>query len=148
MNRRTTILTILIVLMHAVLFAQNDCVKCDIEKVITVSENHGNLTFQIIEDFLCTFADSCEINVEYSEWSNEVLYELLENEPEMVINVLESGENKISKTVLNEIENPVYDFDLQKIYEKVSAIKNQGSLKGEILKSLVLAADKEGIEIK
>lgn len=134
--------------MHPVLSAQSDCVKCDIEKLITVSENPGNLTFQMIDGFFCTFDDSCKMNVEFSQWSNEILFILLENEPEIVIKILETCEIDTSKNVLNEIENPVQDFDYQKIYEKVLETKTQGNLKVKILDSLVLAAEKEGIEIK
>lgn len=134
--------------LKSTVFAQMDCKKCDIEKVKTVNENIDNLTFQMVEDFLCTFDNSCRTNIEYSEWSNEMLYKLLESDPNLVFKVLEQSQGGNIETLLDEIENPIHDFDYQKIHDKISDVRTKSNFKEKVLKSIELAADKEGTKIK
>jgi hypothetical protein len=142
------ILTIALTLTLSTSFAQTDCEKCDIEKVKTVHENIDNLTFKMVEDFLCTFDHSCETNIEFSQWSNEMLYKVLDKEPELTIKVLDQSQLYNFEILLDEIENPIHDFDYQNIYEKVSEVKTENDFKQKVLKSIELAADKEGMTIK
>ena len=58
--------------------ADKNCKSCDIEKVKIVNDHLDSLTFQIVKDFLCTFDKSCINNAEYSEWSNETLFLVIE----------------------------------------------------------------------
>jgi hypothetical protein len=92
-------------------FSQEECTKCDIDKVKTVEENMKNLNYQIIEDFLCTFDVSCKTNEEYSEWSNELIFKVVENYSALRIKVLEQSQNIDRILILNEIENPSLDYN-------------------------------------
>ena len=56
---------------------KQECEKCDGKKVLAVSQNMDNLNYQMIYDLLCTFDGSCSRNVEYSEFSNDILYKVL-----------------------------------------------------------------------
>ncbi len=143
-----TILTIILTLTISTSFTQTDGKKCDIEKVKVIHDNIDNLTFQMVIDFLCTFDSSCDTNIEFSEWSNEMLYKLLDKEPELIIKGLDPGRLDNIEILLDEIENPIHDFDYQIIYEKVSEVKTENDFKRKVLKSLELAADKEGTKIK
>lgn len=143
-----SILTVILTLTVSIVFAQSDCIKCDIEKVKIVNDNMDNLTFQMVEDFLCTFDNSCGNSAEYSEWSNETLYNLLDKNPNLIFKVVDQNEMDNIPTLLNEIENPIHEFDYQRIYEKVSDLKTKSDIKEKILRSIELASDKEGIKIK
>ncbi len=142
------ILTIALTLTLSTSIAQTDCNKCDIEKVKTVHDNFDNLTFKMVNDFLCTFDNSCETNIEYSQWSNEILYKVLDKEPELTIKVLDQSQLDNIEILLDEIESPIHDFDYQKIYEKVLEVKTEKDFKQKVLKSIELAAEREGIKIK
>lgn len=148
LKTKQTILTIILTITLSTVFAQSDCLKCDIEKVKIVNDNIDKLTFQMVKDFLCTFDNSCGANIEYSEWSNEILYKLLDKNPDLVFKVLEQNNFDNIKTLLDEIENPIHEFDYQRIYEKVSDLKTKSDIKGRVLKSLELASDKQGTKIK
>ncbi len=142
------ILTITLTLTLSTSFAQTDCKKCDIEKVKTIHDNIDNLTFKMVKDFLCTFDNLCETNIEFSQWSNEMLYKLLDKEPELIIKVLDQSQLDNIEILLDEIENPIHEFDYQKICEKVSEVKIESDFKQKVLKSIKLVADNEGIKIK
>ncbi len=141
------ILIIVLILKLSVVFAQIDYKKCDIEKVKIVNANLDSLTFQMIEDFLGTFDKSCISNIEYSQWSNEMLYRLFDNEPDLVFKVIEHGQIDNYQILLDEIENPIHDIDFQKIYDRISEIKTKSDFKERVLNSLESASNKEGKRI-
>ena len=140
------IFTVLIVLGFTNLYAGNDCKKCDIEKVKIVNEHLDSLTFQIIYDFLCTFDSSCRTNAEFSEWSNETIFKLLDKSPKLFFQVIVKRQID-NKLILREVENPLLDFDLQKIYNKVKTINVLSEIKKEYLDAICKAADFNGVKI-
>ena len=142
------ILTILLTLTLSTLFAQKGYNKCDIEKVKTVHENIDNLTYEMVENFLLTFDSSCETNIEFSQWSNEMLYKLFEKDPDLTLKVLEQSNLNNIETLLDEIKNPIKETDYQKIYDKILRTEKRSQLQEKILKSIEVAADKQGLKIK
>ena len=139
--------TVLTLLTFTTIFAATPCDKCDIEKVKIVNEHLDSLTFQIVSDFLCTFDSICKNNVEYSEWSNETLFKVLEKSPTIFFQVA-AKEQVNSKLLLREIESPIHDFDLQKIYDKIKATSEPTNIKAKYLNALIVAAQKDGQKIK
>ena len=126
------------------------CEKCDIEKVQRAYEHLDNLTTEIVGEFLCTFDPKCTVNVEFSQWSNETLFRVLESSPETFFKSLKHS--KIDREqIVREIAEPIEDFDLQTIYLKIKQTPVSADIdtfKTRILNSLILAADKGGQRIE
>ncbi len=117
-----------------------DCTKCDIQIVINTNKRLQELTRENIHCFLLGFDKSCSNNVEYSEFSNEVLFKVVYNYPNEFINALSNM--LIDQTyILEELSNPVLDFEWNKI---ITVIKNteQSKMKNKILYSLKKIAKK------
>jgi len=123
------------------------CEKCDIEKINIIYNNLDNLTFEMVDDFLCTFDKSCKNNVEFTQWSNEMLFKVLTKSPELYFKVLTKGKLKNAELLLEEIKNPVIEIDYQIIYDKIKKVDTEEKLKKEYLKMLRIEAEKEGIMI-
>ncbi len=121
---------------------QTDRDKCDINKVKMVNEHSGNLTLQIIADFLCTFDKSCKSNTEFSEWSNETLFKVLYKSPGIFFRAI--AKHQINTELLvGEIENPINDnIDLRKIYNKVKTTSAPPELKTKFLNALLVSITK------
>jgi len=143
---RIILITILIFTLTK-MSATNFCEKCDIEKVKTINDNLDNLTFEMLDEFLCTFDKSCENNVEFSEWSNEMLFKVLDKSTELYFKVLTNGKIENAEIILEEIKNPIVEIDYQKIYDNVKRVDTQEKLKKEYLRVLKIAAEKGGIKI-
>ena len=124
------------------------CQKCENEKVKVIRDNIDNLTTQMVKDFLCTFDNSCSTNIEFTQWSNEMLFKVLDKEPRLIINALDQNHFGNIEILLEEIENPIYDYDYQEIYDKLSRVQTKKGNKERLLKSIELAAIKDGIKIK
>ena len=53
-----------------------------------------------------------------------------------------------NKIFLEEIENPIHDFNYQKIYDKIKTTKAATALKTEYMNALITAASKDTLKIK
>jgi hypothetical protein len=132
----------LIYIFIATLFTTNlfgqSIKKCDIEVLGQISEARGNLTEKDINEFLLTFDKSCDINIEYSEFSNELLFMVLDKYTETIVAVMEKEKmNMATEYILYEISDPINDsFDLKNLIEKVNHVKVSGALKRQILEKL------------
>lgn len=105
-------------------------------------ENLDSLTLELTQDFFCTFDKSCQYNVEFSEWSNETLFELLDHHPRLFLTALETEDLKTKYLIIKEIETPIQEFNLKKIYEKIESTDYEGDLKKQILTALSTAMKK------
>jgi hypothetical protein len=64
---------------YSLLHKKNEttCVKCDIDVLKKVHVNLNGLTYEMVNSFLCTLDATCKNNVEFSQWSNELLFRVL-----------------------------------------------------------------------
>lgn len=113
-------------------------------KCLETSKKIGQLGHSEMIDFLLTFDAECRNNAEYSEWSNEILFELLEKQTELTVKTIVYQEDRIDlTTILENFENPVQDrFDLTALIDKVNKIKVKSDIKDEIIGRLKKAGSK------
>jgi hypothetical protein len=118
--------------------------KCDINVLIPISKNLGHATKQQIRDFLLTLGETCKNNAEFSQWSNELLFDLLDKQTEITLRVIEQNEKNIElEVIFNDLENPLLDrVNIKDLRQRVEKIKLSTSLKQKILKALITAEGK------
>jgi hypothetical protein len=119
--------------------------NCKIEFVKKAHENLKNLTNEIIKEFLLTFHKDCSTNVEYLEFSNETLFEILNSNPQLFMIVMKANKEQIQyQTILKTIEEPINgNIDLDGIKAKIEALSPNDELKRKIIKALNTATNKE-----
>lgn len=140
------ILTILAIMSFTITFADNNCNKCNLEKVKIANEHIDSLTFEIVSDFIYTYDDSCKNNAEYSEWFNETLFKILDKSPDLFFSVI-IKEQLDNRFLLEEVENPILDFDFQEIYNKLKLVPTSNNIKTKFLVAIKTAAKKNGQKI-
>lgn len=111
---------------------------CDIETLAVTESNIYKLTDKEIKDFLLTFDYRCKNNIEYSEYSNELLFVVLENHTKSFIKIIRKEKKSLNlDKILSEIARPIHDsIDLNWILIKVDNIKSGGKLKRQIVENL------------
>lgn len=140
MNFKTVIWTLL-TLMSSSLFGQT-VKKCDGSVLSLVSGKIGKLNQKEITDFLMTFGEECRNNVEYTEWSNELLFDVLDKQTELALTTIQKEKTKIDlEEILDVISSPLLDEDIDKLIEKVNMTKVDARLKQTILNKLKIAKD-------
>jgi hypothetical protein len=140
MNYRITVCALLTLTSYS-LFGQA-VEKCDGTVLHFTSGKIGKLNQKEIMDFLLTFGKECGNNVEYSEWSNELLFDVLEKQTELTLATFQKEKNNIElEEILDVISSPLLDENIDKLIEKVKGAKVDAKLKQTILDKLTIAKD-------
>ena len=120
-------------------FAQSapTCEKCDMEIVQMTRENLSALNFDRVQDFLCTFDKSCEDDFEFYKVSNETLFDMIYNAPELFLKVLQFGELNNHDIILKELETPAsVAIDVEVIRNKIKKQDEKYMYKYDVLSAL------------
>lgn len=113
-----------------------DSNRCNLDIVLEIDEDLDNLTDKQINLFLYSFDKSCANNAEFGEYSNEMLFKVLNKYPELVAkNMLKEGIQK--DVILEELSSPVSELsNIKDTYNAVLKAKIKEDIKGELLKAL------------
>lgn len=123
--------------------------KCGVEVLKKFSLNMDSLTEDELNLFFGSFSPKCGANVEFSEWSNELLFEALLKHSELFITTLSKYNKSFIKKALVALESPVHDgIDLSSTYAAVSETKSNSSTKDSLLSTLSKAGKKSGLTLK
>lgn len=123
----------------------SNCIKCNIEYAKDIVLNIDSVKDEQISLFLCSFDSRCSNNVEYYEFSNEVLFLLLSNYTSRTIKLINEEKNLDLIEIHNAIQNPIADnIDLQELYDKVEEVdtKSFKETKMTVLNSIKIAMGK------
>ena len=142
MKLRICILTILT--LTTTTFYGQVIEKCDGTILLLTSERIGKLKQDEIRDFLLTFGPECKNNVEYSEWSNELLFSLLDKQTELTLKTIEKEQRQIEMNeILNDLNSPINDLiDIKEIIVKVDNVNMNKRFKNRIIEQLKSADSK------
>ncbi|MEQ1584477.1 MAG: hypothetical protein ABL895_01255 [Cyclobacteriaceae bacterium] len=112
--------------------------KCDVAIVLFTKNKMGQLTQREIRSFLLTFGQECRNNVEYIEFSNEILFDLLDKQTELLLKTMKIEENKIEMNIiLEDLGMPINDeIDVRSILSKVEKVNVSGQIKNDIVDRL------------
>jgi hypothetical protein len=115
-----------------------DSTKCTNEPLLVIHQNLDSLTNEMIFDFLNTFSVICEANVEFSQWSNELLFKVLSTNPELTLKVLSDNINKLDTTsIFEELESPLHDLiPVDSIKTKIEQLPIEEQIKQTVLNKL------------
>lgn len=101
---------------------QSGCTDCDIQEAVNIIKSDANSINQgDIDDFLCTFAESCSVNAEFLSVSNKALYKLLGKEYiELTIQALNKLQSSKYQIILKAVSNPIHDmYDIPDIRSNI-----------------------------
>ena len=130
---------LILLLSYQALSAQStpECKKCDIQNVQTTRENLSELNFDRVQNFLCTFDESCEGDFEFYRASNETLFDLIYHAPELFLKVLQFGELKNHDVIMKELGTPANaGIDVELIRNKIKKQDEKYMFKYDVLTAL------------
>lgn len=97
--------------------------KCDIERVVNLSKKLDNPDTDDVLNFLLTISKDCRNNVEYMQFSNEVLFGILSKQPETIIQLVESNDKIEKEEFILYLSNPINDgIDVLEVIESLKSI--------------------------
>ncbi|HWA35055.1 MAG TPA: hypothetical protein VG737_13030 [Cyclobacteriaceae bacterium] len=112
--------------------------KCDTNLLLSTSKRVGKLTHKEISDFLMTFGEECRTNVEFSEWSNEVLFSILDQQTDAILRVIDKGEKWLAiEVILESFSAPVNEtVRISDLIQKVNATTISSKTKNQVIDRL------------
>ena len=138
-------LGILTALMFATLTLSGQVIaKCDGKVLLSTSKKIGKLDQNEIRDFLLTFGKECRNNAEFSEWSNELLFSVLDKQTELTLRTFEREEKRLEMNeLLADLSSPINDMiNIKTLIPKVDQVKINERLKKQIIDNLKTADEK------
>ncbi len=115
---------------------QHQLTRCDIAVVQQTSSNLEQLKYDDIFQFLYTFTKDCSKKIEYSEFSNEVLFKILEKYPNEFIACMHTEKELEAEYIYVQLSTPLLDINKKMIYRNIKNASGDNSVKRKILKAL------------
>lgn len=98
---------------------------CSFEILKSTSVNLKKLNLIQAGDFLASFHPSCSNNVEFSEWSNKLLFMVLQEYPMETLAILTKNSSLYRNQIFKEIQKPIDDeIDIERLIITLQSIKD------------------------
>ena len=135
------------------LFAQIksvDCIACldttnQLETLIMTNKTqlHTHKGKKLICHFLLCFDSKCSNAVELGEYSNEIIFKLLEDYPKLTLEIMSKNKKQIPwKNICDAIAEPINNVNnINEIIENIDAISGYSNVKMDVLNALNTAKD-------
>lgn len=119
---------------------------CSIEILAKTESAIGRLTLVEVADFLATLHPGCNANVEFSEWSNDLLFKVVSERPDRFIELMGKNSSLYRAHILDQLESPVHDnidhFEIMQSIEDLDYPYPYDVWKDKVLASLIIAKNK------
>ena len=96
-----------------------DCKKCNIQALVEVSKVIEKPDYKTVSNFICSLDSSCRNNIEFSEWSNSLIFDIINSDVNLFNQVIHDLGYDYVLLVAKELEYPTKEQDLKKIYNLV-----------------------------
>lgn len=113
----------------------SDTLKCNGSIVLQAYKNVDGISDELLLNFLKTFGKDCKSNVEFSEFCNETLFKVIQQNPVLFSEILEKNFNQIEfDDIIFNLENPLHDLiDLDLTIVKIADTKIDHSIKDKLI---------------
>lgn len=109
--------------------------RCDINTILRTKNRIENLTDDDVYTFLFTFSEDCKNNVEFGEFSNEVLFEVVLKYSDIISNNLKK-DSIYQDVILNELANPIMEMEsMDTIIEAINSLDVTKQAKQDVITS-------------
>lgn len=124
-------------------FLSLNCDSCKAEYFGYLVYMDSLRTENSISKFLQCCNKECSNDVEFSEFSNVLLFKLLQDKADLMLRILEKHKDISMDFILRQLENPLYeDIDLVKTLDQVQKTNGEPSIKNKLINSLNIAIGK------
>ena len=110
---------------------------CSTEILKKTADSLDKLDLTDVAKFLGTFHRDCKNNAAYTEWSNELLFEVASKKPEFLLQLLFKNSSLDKELIKSEFESPIHDgIDLGKVIIEIEKANSPIKIRKEIVEAL------------
>lgn len=109
----------------------------------------GDLDPSIVTDLLMSFDPVCKSNVEFMQWANEILFEVIRREPAITTRSFMVRSEFHQAQIINALSNPINDeIDLDKVLLSLRSVDGEAERRyRDMMIEAVLLAKKRSSHI-
>lgn len=116
------------------------CSNCNINYLVIAEKNPNDSN---IKKALCTMSNECINNVEFTEFSNELLFFFLEKEVDITVREISKLSKDKQDFIISLIAHPINDgIHLNLIKERVQILKGKNENENKIIKNILNSLNK------
>lgn len=120
--------------------ALTNCDSCKIDNYRYLLFDSTSYAAVRIHTFLLCLNKECSKDIEFSEFSSDLLYGLLEERADLILSVLKENKDINLDYVLFVLENPIYeDTDINNTISRIKNAQGDEAIKESLIKSLQIA---------
>jgi hypothetical protein len=126
------------ILSTTVVYSQQRIEKCSLPVVTKIKSNLKDLAIEDVRDFLLTFDQVCLSDTEYTVNSNELLFMMLDQYPDLLLKGMYEYRERIDlRSVLYQFSHPANaKADIAPLVAKVTESGNYGSINSQVIAEL------------
>jgi hypothetical protein len=135
---RNILLMFVFLFITSTAFSQQRVEKCSLPVVTKIKSNLKDPVAEDVRDFLMTFDQICLSDTEYTVNSNELLFMMLEQYPELLLKGMYDNRSQIDlKSIFYQFSHPANaKYNVEPMIERVHAATNYGSINGQVIAEL------------
>lgn len=118
-----------------------DTIKCNIQIIRQTEEKLNMLKSSEINLFLRTLSKDCSHNIEFTEYSNRILYKVLELYPSELIECISSSKEIDPDYIFSELANPLLDINGKKLKEIINKAHGETGIKDKLIRAIEKAME-------
>jgi hypothetical protein len=120
-----------------------DSTSCDLNFLVQIEKNLENINKPQVDLFLKALKSECKNSVEFVEYSNELLFKIIQKKPEIFLSAFCESEDLDKEYIIIQIENPILDFDIDSIIIGIRKVNYDSHKVGQIIKYLEKAKENQ-----
>jgi hypothetical protein len=129
---------LLLILSTTLLYAQQRVEKCSLPVVTKVKSNLKDLVAEDVRDFLLTFDQVCLSDTEFTVNSNELLFMMLDQYPELLLKGMYEYSRQVDlRSIFYQFSHPANaKTEIEALVAKVNNATNYGSINDQVIGEL------------
>ncbi len=119
-------------------YSQQRIEKCSLQLVTRIKSNLKDLVAEDVRDFLLTFDQICLSDTEYTVNSNELLFMMLEQYPELLLKGMYENSGRIDlKSIYYQFSHPANaKYEIEALVDRVEQANSYGNINSQVIAEL------------
>jgi hypothetical protein len=136
--QRATIFFLIVTLSATTVYSQQRVEKCSLPVVTKIKSNLKDLVAEDVRDFLLTFDQICLSDTEYTVNSNELLFMMLDQYPELLLKSMYDYRSQVDlRSIFYQFSHPANaKYNIEPLVEKIRQAASYGNINEQVIAEL------------
>jgi hypothetical protein len=132
------IIFLLTITLTTTAYSQQRVEKCSLPVVTKIKSNLKDLVAEDVRDFLLTFDQICLSDTEYTVNSNELLFMMLDQYPELLLKSMYDYRSRVDlRSVFYQFSHPANaKYNIEPLVEKIRQATSYGNINEQVIAEL------------